>query len=147
MRLLAKTAVSAISIACAIVTASPVHAAGDAGTAVPPAPAGTAVPMDPALRNALAGIATVLLADFAGRMASGSSDDFDPGPTLQRAMKKLVESDAVDRLVNSALAQSFGAAGDGADGLPPELRAALAIAAKAAMANVRREISRDFSNP
>jgi hypothetical protein len=100
--------------------------------------------MDPALRNALAGIATVLLADFAGRMASGSSDDFDPGPTLQRAMKKLVDSDAVDRLVNSALAQSFG---DGADGLPPELRAALAIAAKAAMANVRREISREFSNP
>lgn len=147
MRLLAKNAVSAISIACAIVSASPVHAAGDAGTVGPPVPAGTTIPMDPALRNALAGIATVLLADFAGRMASGASDDFDPGPTLQRAMKKLVESDAVDRLINNALTQSFGAAGDGADGLPPELRAALAIAAKAAMANVRREISREFSNP
>jgi hypothetical protein len=147
MRLLAKTAVSAISIACAIVTASPVHAAGDAATAVPPVPAGTAVPMDTALRNALAGIAAVLVADFAGRVASSSSDDFDPGPTLQRAMKKLVESDAVDRLVNSALTQSFGAAGDGADGLPPELRAALAVAAKAAVANVRREISREFANP
>lgn len=147
MRLMAKTAVSAISIACAIVSVSPVHAAGDNGTAVPPVSAGTAVPMDPALRNALSGIATVLLADFAGRMASGSSDDFDPGPTLQRAIKGLIESDAVDRLINSALTQSFGAGGDRADGLPPELRAALAIAAKAAMANVRREISREFSNP
>ncbi len=147
MRILAKAAISAVTLACAVMAASPVHAAGDAGDAALPAPARTASDMDPALKSALTGIATVLLAEFAVRLASGSGDDFDPGPAVQRAMKKLLDGDAADRLINGALAQSFGAAGDGAGGLPPELRAALAVAAKTAIAGARRELSREFANP
>ena len=145
MHILAKSAISAILITGALIVASPAHAAGDAGDAA--LPAKTAADPDPAIKGALASIATVLLADFAVRMASGASDDFDPGPALQRSVRKLLESDVADRLINGALAQSFGAAGESSGGLPPELRAALAMAAKAAIAGARREISRDLANP
>ena len=145
MRFLAKAAISAMSVTCAIIAASPVHAAGDADLTALPARA--PAHLDPAIKGALTGVASVLLADFAARMANGASDDFDPGPALQRSVSKLLESDAADRLINGALAQSFASAGESSAGLPPELRAALAMAAKAAIAGARREISRDLANP
>lgn len=148
MRFSARAAVSATTLACAVLMASPVRAAGDFPVEAPPARAGTATaPMDPALRSALTGIATLLLADFAGRMANGSTDGFDPGPALQGAMRKLLESDAAERLIDGALAQTPGSGGEGGTGLPPELRTLLAAAARAAVANARQEISREFASP
>jgi len=148
MRFLAKATASNIVVACALLAASPARAAGDVAVEPqPPATASPVVSMDAAVKSALAGIATLLLADLAGRMASGSMDSFDPGPALQRSMQALLESGAADRLINGALTQALGSSSEGSAGLPPELRSMLAVAARAAVATARREISRELAAP
>ena len=89
----------------------------------------------------------MLLADLAGRMASGSIDSFDPGPALQRSMQALLESDAADRLIDGALTQALGSTGESSAGMPPELRSILALAARSAVATARRELTRELAVP
>lgn len=146
MRLSAKS--RAIILAAGLwLAASPAHAAGDAVLPSPAVPASPAAAMDPALRQALTGMATLLLADFAGRMAGGSADSFDPGPALERAMGNILAGGDLDRLIDRVVGQALAGNGGAAADLPPEIRAALALAARSIIANARREMARDFARP
>lgn len=125
-----------------LIALAPAHAAPDAPVQHTSTPGGPA--LDPALKRALTGVASVLLNDFAARLAGGSLEDFDPGPALERTLLTFINSREatllIDRVLAQALASSTGAAGE----MPPELRAALALAARNALASARRELSREL---
>ena len=124
-----------------LIALAPARAATDAP--VPQMAPSNGQAIDPALKKALTGVATVLLNDFAARLAGGGLEDFDPGPALERTLRNFANSREaallIDRVLAQALASSPGTAGD----LPPELRAALALAARNALAGARRELSRE----
>lgn len=121
-------------------------AATGARAAEPPGapPAASVAPMDPALKSALSGIAASLLAEFAARLAAGSTDGFDPGPAIERTVSRVLASADLDRLIDGMLAQGLAPGNGIAADLPPELRAAIALVIRSAAAGARRELSREF---
>ena len=147
MRFSVQSLAAALGVALVLGAALPAYAAGDAGGPAPAMPAPAVSPvgaMDPALKRALAGVATMLLTDFAGSMATGNLESFDPGPALERTLKGILARGDLDRLIDGLVAQAVAGSGSAASDVPPELRAALALAAKGMIANVRREMAREF---
>ncbi|MBL8380504.1 MAG: hypothetical protein JNM79_21725 [Burkholderiales bacterium] len=100
------------------------------------------VAMDPALRQALMSLATALAVGFAANLSSGSQEGFDPGPILEKTVRNALAGNQLDQAVDALLASALKSEGGAA--LPAELRVALALAAKALFANVRREALRDL---
>lgn len=102
----------------------------------------TQVAMDPALRQALVGLATTLAMGFAANLSSGTPEGFDPGPILEKTLRNALAGNQIDQAVDALLASAVRSEGGAA--LPAELRVALALAAKALFANIRREALRDL---
>ncbi|MBL8383088.1 MAG: hypothetical protein JNM90_08450 [Burkholderiales bacterium] len=136
MRRALSRCITLLAAVAALGTGMPARATGPAET---PAPARTGI--DPALRNALTGVATALLTEFAVRLAAGATDGFDPGPALERAAARLLAGGDLDRLIDGVLGQALGPGSTAAADLPPELRAALALLARSAIASARREFA------
>jgi hypothetical protein len=113
------------------------HAEG--GVAAPAAP--SAAP-DQAMSRAMQGIATTLMLQFAASLAGGGAADFDPGPAIEQTLKWALASRELDRAIDAMLASSGGATGDG--GMPPQMRAAMAMVLRQAVATVRREMAAEF---
>jgi hypothetical protein len=130
-----RRALAALCIACGLGATTPAAAAPDAA---PPA-----MQIDAAVSRALTTLGTALALEFAAQMASGSSRDFDPGPALEAALRRLLDS----RETQAMLERLVDSAGAGDDALPPALRAALAGVLKGAMAAARREIGRELATP
>jgi FtsH-binding integral membrane protein len=101
-----------------------------------------AASMDPALRQALTGVATALLAGFAASMATGSEGGFDPGPILEKSLRAALAGNHLDNAVDALLASALRS--EGAAGMPAELRAALVLAARAMVVGAKREVLRDL---
>ncbi len=132
--------------ALALFTAAsgPVHAND------PPAPVARAAPiaattLDPALRRVMMGLGSAMLAGFAGSMASGSAEAYDPGPILEKTIRQALASREFNNAVDAIVAQALAGGGDGASALPPEMRALLAAAIKGVVGMARNEILREFS--
>lgn len=136
MRLKKKWLIAALAATLSITT--PAFAQG---IVVPPTSRSS---MDPALSQALTSLATALALGFAANMAAGSQDGFDPGPILERSMRTALGSRQLDQAVDALLASALKS--EGGAGMPVELRAALALAAKAMFANLRREALRDLGD-
>ncbi len=131
----------------ALAATAPAHAAEPAvGAGAVSAPAAV-TSLDPALQGALSRMAASLLTSFAASIASGSAPGFDPGPAIEKTLRGVVASGeldlVIDRLAGQALAAGSGAAKD----LSPELRAALALAARSLVSGMRREIQRELATP
>ncbi|MFN0161258.1 MAG: hypothetical protein ACKVQQ_08515 [Burkholderiales bacterium] len=100
--------------------------------------------MDPALSQALTSLATALALGFAANMAAGSQEGFDPAPVLEKSLRSALGSRQLDQAVDALLASALKSEGGAA--MPVELRAALALAAKALFVNLRREALRDLAD-
>lgn len=94
---------------------------------------------DPAVGRVLGAIGTALALEFATRLATGGIDDFDPGPALEKSLRRLLDSRETQALFERLLDQVGGA--DPA--LSPALRAAL----RSAIGAARREMAREFGSP
>lgn len=139
MRLVTSRFITLLALAAGLCIGAPAQAQGAAEA--PPAGSAAQGGIDPAWRSALTGVATALVTEFALRLAAGSAEGFDPGPALERAAARLMASSELDRLVDGLLAQAFKPGTAGGVDLPPELRAALALLARSAVASARREFS------
>ena len=132
--------------ALALFTAAsgPVHAND------PPAPVARAAPitattLDPALRRMMVNLGSAMLAGFAGSMAAGSPEAYDPGPLLEKTIRGALASREFNNVVDAIVAQALAGGGDGASALPPEMRALLAAGVKGLVGMARNEILREFS--
>lgn len=124
--------------ACSIATA---HAQSDPVSS----PARQAA-IDPAMQRMLAGLATVVMANFAASIASGTLDGFDPGPTLEKTLRNTLTSREFNDGVDRFLAQAVAAGSAGASGLSPEFRQAIAAALTGVVNQARAEMLREFSD-
>ena len=147
MRKSARAMLWRISLAIMMTSLAPAHAA-EPGTGMPPAPvAARQSAMDPALQRALSSMATTLLTSFAASLANGTSDGFDPGPAIEKTLRGVLSSAELGNLIDRVAGQVLASGGSAASDLPPELRAALALAARNLMTSARREIARELANP
>ena len=124
--------------ACSIATA---HAQSDPVSS----PARQAA-IDPAMQRMLAGLATVVMANFAASIASGTLDGFDPGPTLEKTLRNTLASREFNEGVDRFLAQAVAAGSEGASGMTPEFRKAIAAALKETLNKSVRNESRDCND-
>lgn len=133
----------------AIMMTSTVQAhAAEPGTALPPAPvAAPQAAMDLALQRALSSMATTLLTSFAASLANGTADGFDPGPAIEKTLRGVLSSAELGNLIDRVAGQVLASGGNAASDLSPELRAALALAARNLMTSARRELARELANP
>ena len=133
----------AAALALFTAASGPVHAND------PPAPVARAAPiatttLDPALQRMLMGLGSAMLAGFAGSMAAGSPESYDPGPLLEKTIRGALTSREFNNAVDGIVARALAGA-DGASALPPEMRAMLAAAIKGVVGMARNEMLREFS--
>ena len=112
----------------------------------PTAPPARQAAIDPAMQRMLAGLATVVMANFAASIANGTLDGFDPGPTLEKTLRNTLTSREFNDGVDRFLAQAVAAGSEGASGLPPEFRQAIAAALTGVVNQARAEMLREFSD-
>ena len=147
MRKSARAMLWRVSLAIMVAGLAPAHAA-ELGNGMPSAPvAAPQATMDPALQRALSSMATTLLTSFAASLANGTSDGFDPGPAIEKTLRGVLSSAELGNLIDRVAGQVLASGGNAASDLPPELRAALALAARNLMTSARREIARELANP
>ena len=135
-----------VTLATLMAGQAPAHAA-EPGAPIQVAPLATPAAMDPALQRALSGLATTLLTSFAASLANSSADGFDPGPAIEKTLRGVLSSAELGTLIERVASQALSSGSNAAADLPPELRAALALAARNLMANARREIARELGSP
>lgn len=130
-----RRAIAALCLACGLGAALPAAAAQDGAPA--------AATVDPAVSRMLSTLGTALALEFAAQLAAGGARDFDPGPALESALRRLLDS----REAQAMLERLIDSAGAGDDAIPPALRSALAAVLKGAVAAARREIGRELAAP
>ena len=132
--------------ALAMVTAAggAVHANDQPAPVARTAPIATTT-LDPALQRMLMGLGSAMLAGFAGSMAAGSPEAYDPGPLLEKTIRQALTSREFNSAVDAIVAQALAGGGDGPSALPPEMRALLAAAIKGVVGRARNEMLREFS--
>ena len=151
MRKSARAMLWPFTVATLMAGLAPAHAA-EPGTTMPVAPAmapavAPSAAMDPALQRALSSMATALLTSFATSLASGSADGFDPGPVIEKTVRGVLSSAELGALIERLAGQALASGSNAAADLPPELRAALALAARNLMTHARREMARELARP